>query len=405
MGRRKNKSRRPKTHPNNKPGPRNVRFDDDHIMRDAPQPSAKNRHPYNAKGGKNKPFPSHDRGAAPWHGGNKPNNNRSFSGPPHQQQQQQQHNNNRGQGRRNNHHPNSHNTNNGPNPRNRKANRGGPHNTLGDDNVNPSDLPLPFASSPAPHSKNNTRFCTECSSVRRANLRFRNWAHGALRQCGERFLAWAEEAGVGFEAADEMDWQPEPVVRVVILGPEFENQNQQEQQQHQIQQQQQQYWLQQQQHQLNVGPIGPLPVPGPWCWPPWCDCCNRCARDPTLWPALHLPECTMPEVPKAADLLPPGPECCAAIPTAGPVSGFGLSAGNGSGSAGGSGGAFSVGEREPSPCPECEVIDRPTFSLPLKIPTRGPMETPATKSTCGPTLRTGMRRSSSDGCMFPSCCV
>ncbi|KAI1391335.1 uncharacterized protein F4822DRAFT_182379 [Hypoxylon trugodes] len=127
----------------------------------------------------------------------------------------------------------------------------------------------------------NQRFCVECSSVRRVNLRFRDWAAQALRQCGKRFVAWAEEAGVEFGAVDEMDWQPEPVTQVLFLRspPEqmppppmnkgAEKVIQQFQQYLELQQQQQRY--QQPQHQYTNPSIGPLPYPGPWAWPPYSD--------------------------------------------------------------------------------------------------------------------------------------
>ncbi|KAI1505876.1 hypothetical protein F5X99DRAFT_427784 [Biscogniauxia marginata] len=63
-----------------------------------------------------------------------------------------------------------------------------------------------------------TRFCTECRDVRRANLRFRDWAEAQVRRGIRRFARWSDDVGVGFGTADEMDWQPEPVVRVLILG-------------------------------------------------------------------------------------------------------------------------------------------------------------------------------------------
>ncbi|KAI5867157.1 hypothetical protein GGS23DRAFT_612263 [Durotheca rogersii] len=95
--------------------------------------------------------------------------------------------------------------------------------------------------------------CAECRSVRRANLRLRDWAAGALRRCGERLGAWAEAAGVGATAPDEMDWQPEPVVRVVLLPPRARATAE------------------------DPAPRPPSPpsprvaalVPGPWAWPPY----------------------------------------------------------------------------------------------------------------------------------------
>ncbi|KAI5924637.1 hypothetical protein F4810DRAFT_110097 [Camillea tinctor] len=80
-------------------------------------------------------------------------------------------------------------------------------------NANPF-LANPFA---LPHPYPPPRFCGDCRAVRRANLRFRDWAAGQLRRGLRRVARWSEEVGVGFGAADEMDWQPEPVIRVLIL--------------------------------------------------------------------------------------------------------------------------------------------------------------------------------------------
>ncbi|KAI0834166.1 hypothetical protein F5Y06DRAFT_307116 [Hypoxylon sp. FL0890] len=391
MGRRKNRNRTPKTHPNNRPGPRTVHFDDDHFVHGT-NPSAKNRHQPNTRGGKNKTFPSHGRSGPPWQGGNKPNN-RAFSGP------WQQHN-NRGQGHRNNRNQH-HNPDSNSNPHNRNRRNRRRDSLPSEDDGDLSSLldslsAPPFSSIPPPHTNPRTRFCLECSSVRRANLRFRNWACTALQQCSERFTAWAEEAGVGFEAADEMDWQPEPVIRVVLMGTSS-GFGVGEPSQGQMMQQQQQ----QEQHQQSVGNgnIGPIPVPGPWPWPPW-----RApeTRDPVFWP-VRVPSFGLPRLPTTE------PDCCSTT-TAGigngcgsgpmPVSGFGMVG------AGGAGGAFSPGERTPSPCPDCEPG---RAREQVTIPARGPMEQPAVMSTCGPTLRVGVpsgvrRRSSCEG-GFLSCCA
>ncbi|KAI1436035.1 hypothetical protein GGR50DRAFT_265720 [Xylaria sp. CBS 124048] len=70
-----------------------------------------------------------------------------------------------------------------------------------------------------------TRSCTECSAVRRANLSLRDWLQCTLSRTNDVVESWSDEVGVARGAADEMDWQPEPVVRVVILtvGPKEEN--------------------------------------------------------------------------------------------------------------------------------------------------------------------------------------
>lgn len=240
MSRKRNRTRRPNGHGNNRWGPGTVGFDGDHPMQGVDPPPT-NRNPANRRGGQS--FPARGRGAQPYRNSN--NNRGSGRGG--------------GQAQRNNH-----NQNNAPNPNvNKRKRRNNNHNNNSNNNNNNapsgssdqssnSDIrlttppPLPFAgplfpsttSSPFSSLHNNTnphhshndghgrgggggsrsRFCTECSAVRRANIRFRNWASHALRVCNERFREWADDAGVGFESADEMDWQPEPVTRVLIVG-------------------------------------------------------------------------------------------------------------------------------------------------------------------------------------------
>ncbi|KAI0197407.1 hypothetical protein EV127DRAFT_403521 [Xylaria flabelliformis] len=72
----------------------------------------------------------------------------------------------------------------------------------------------PRSSSPA----RLARFCTECSTVRRANLKLRDWLSSAIQRASSVVDTWSDEVGVGRGSADEMDWQPEPVVRVLILA-------------------------------------------------------------------------------------------------------------------------------------------------------------------------------------------
>ncbi|KAI0115483.1 hypothetical protein GGR51DRAFT_555915 [Nemania sp. FL0031] len=75
--------------------------------------------------------------------------------------------------------------------------------------------PTPLSPSPA----RLKRFCTECSAVRRANLTLRDWCLSALSRASEVLESWSDEVGVSRGSGDEMDWQPEPVVRVLILNP------------------------------------------------------------------------------------------------------------------------------------------------------------------------------------------
>ncbi|KAI1133852.1 hypothetical protein F5Y05DRAFT_423555 [Hypoxylon sp. FL0543] len=410
MGRKKNRNRQPKTHANNKSGPRTVRFDDDHFMQGANPSPTKSRYPPNSRGGKN-PFQPHGRTGPPWYAGNKASNhnrNRSQASNPHN------------------------NTNNFPgtnHSRNRK-NRQRETTIISDETDTDFDLdfdldtlisqaPTSTSSRPnRPHSNTNTntntnntnnsnpraRFCTECSAVRRANLRFRNWAAGALQRCGEHLAAWAEDAGVAFGAADEMDWQPEPVIRVVLLGPgngfgfDGESQARREEALRQ-QQQQQEYRRQQEQYQQSVGNIGPVPTPGPWAWPPYRE---PATGEPIAWP-VRVPMFGLPALP----VLEPD---CANTTTTTPATAAGIDNGHGSSAMPTSGfgivGAGAGGERTSSPCPGC---DEGRARAQVAIPSRGPMEQPGVTSTCGPTLRTGgpsgtRRRSSSEGA-FLSCCA
>ncbi|KAI1423732.1 hypothetical protein F5Y12DRAFT_715997 [Xylaria sp. FL1777] len=62
------------------------------------------------------------------------------------------------------------------------------------------------------------RFCTECSTVRRANLTLRDWMAAGIARASEVLDSWSDEVGVGWGCGDEMDWQPEPVVRVLLVA-------------------------------------------------------------------------------------------------------------------------------------------------------------------------------------------
>ncbi|KAI1405661.1 hypothetical protein F4819DRAFT_374719 [Hypoxylon fuscum] len=297
MARRRNKNRRPGTQTNNGWGPKAVSFDDDLPMHGTDASPGRGRHLPNRRGGRN----SSNRGR----------NAPPFGGPRNQHPQHQHGHNPFGSphtsiinktpiNKRNNHN-------------NRRGRRGGrgrynnndrsafndeydvddPFQSLADDlNININDnndkpSPTPFSSSNSSNSIH--RFCTECSSVRRANLRFRNWALHALQRGGEHFGAWAEDAGVGLATGDEMDWQPEPVVRVLLLAappimpPPYPSCQQHDRDQDHIAHldamlnqcmppQQPPPYVEKQQQGLgqNVAQdIGPLPVPGPWAWPAW----------------------------------------------------------------------------------------------------------------------------------------
>ncbi|KAI1093954.1 hypothetical protein F5B19DRAFT_500534 [Rostrohypoxylon terebratum] len=243
MSRKRNRNRHPKGHGDNRWGTGTVGFDGDHLMQGVDPPPT-NRSPANRRGGQ--PFPARGRGAQSYRNGNirgvrrgggqaqrNPFNRNHHHNAPNPNTNQRKHRNNN---RNNNNHRNA------PSPSSHPSDP---------DILLTTPPPLPFAGSlfppssstttttttpfpPPNHSHphhdghgrgavaagggNRSRFCTECSAVRRANLRFRNWAAHALRACGDRFREWAEDVGVGFESADEMDWQPEPVTRVLLVG-------------------------------------------------------------------------------------------------------------------------------------------------------------------------------------------
>ncbi|KAI2619081.1 hypothetical protein GGS26DRAFT_595560 [Hypomontagnella submonticulosa] len=272
MARNRNKNQYPGT-PNSRWRTRTVDFDDDVSMSGVDSSHTRGRHSPNRGRGRNKPGSSR-QGV---------NNNNPFSIlsirdqlPQHQQC------NNHGQGGDNN--ANSNFIASPNNKRKRRRGRGrGRNNDLGitddDDDLGADEnlfgpntplFPIPWPvlnTSNGSSGSNNVRFCTECSTSRRANLRFRNWAARALQACGERVAAWAEEVGVGFGCADEMDWQPEPVIRVLLLAQAGSGASKGGV----LQQQEYEREYQQRVHQNQQGDqrIGPVPTPGPWPWPPW----------------------------------------------------------------------------------------------------------------------------------------
>ncbi|KAI2643289.1 hypothetical protein GGS21DRAFT_7728 [Xylaria nigripes] len=86
-------------------------------------------------------------------------------------------------------------------------------------NYNHKDCNIPFPLLPTPPSSpaRLTRFCPECSAVRRANITLRDWLLSAISRATEVIDSWSDEVGVSRGSADEMDWQPEPVIRVLVL--------------------------------------------------------------------------------------------------------------------------------------------------------------------------------------------
>ncbi|KAI1656666.1 hypothetical protein F4813DRAFT_120060 [Daldinia decipiens] len=266
-----NRFRGSATRANNRRGPRSVNFDDDYPMGGVGSPVAKGHHSSNRRSDQNY-NPSRGRSRSPYRGNNRKNNRaQSFSQDQHSRNNHNPHHG--AQVHRTKSHNNPNASSNNKHNRRRHPRAASIDNADADENTSIDD---PFNSSffsprqahngvYKSRSSNNIRSCTECSSVRRANLRFRNWAVRALSQCSERFAAWANEVGVGFGTGDEMDWQPEPVVRVLLVGGDMsptstsstaslppislltgtEGQQRQEEQ------------------------IGPVPTPGPWAWPPW----------------------------------------------------------------------------------------------------------------------------------------
>ncbi|KAK8101217.1 uncharacterized protein PG998_007373 [Apiospora kogelbergensis] len=66
---------------------------------------------------------------------------------------------------------------------------------------------------------NRQRCCDDCRTVRKANVRFRNVIQNHLNAAAATVLEWSEEVGVPFGgvADDEMDWQPESEIKVVLV--------------------------------------------------------------------------------------------------------------------------------------------------------------------------------------------
>ncbi|KAK8031710.1 hypothetical protein PG990_001444 [Apiospora arundinis] len=77
---------------------------------------------------------------------------------------------------------------------------------------------------------NRQRSCEDCRAVRKANVRLRNVVHNHLSAAATTLVEWSAEVGVPFGgvADDEMDWQPEPEIRVVLLQQQQQQQQQQQ---------------------------------------------------------------------------------------------------------------------------------------------------------------------------------
>ncbi|KAK8065652.1 hypothetical protein PG997_012399 [Apiospora hydei] len=69
------------------------------------------------------------------------------------------------------------------------------------------------------NSKYGCNDCNDCRAVRKANVRLRNALHNHLVASAATIVEWSEEVGVPFGggADDEMDWQPEPEIRVIVV--------------------------------------------------------------------------------------------------------------------------------------------------------------------------------------------
>ncbi|OTB14437.1 hypothetical protein K445DRAFT_138687 [Daldinia sp. EC12] len=203
-----NRFRNPATRPNNRRGPQGANFEEDYPMGGVDSSTTKNRHSPRRRKGQNTCHSAHGRNRSPYSGNSKNNSRDQYSSNNHNF-----HHSTRG------HTTNAHTNGNPKMKHNHRRHRGpasiddeshGLDENTYTNTFDPS-LSLRCTNSGVYKSKNsNMRSCTECSSVRRANLRFRNWAARALSQCNQQFAAWADDAGVGFDTYDEMDWQPEP---------------------------------------------------------------------------------------------------------------------------------------------------------------------------------------------------
>lgn len=70
------------------------------------------------------------------------------------------------------------------------------------------------------HLQRNDKYgCHDCRTARKANVRLRNALHSHIKSATATLAEWSNEVGVPFGgvADDEMDWQPEPEIRVVFV--------------------------------------------------------------------------------------------------------------------------------------------------------------------------------------------
>ncbi|KAK7967404.1 uncharacterized protein PG986_001681 [Apiospora aurea] len=76
------------------------------------------------------------------------------------------------------------------------------------------------------YSKYGCNDCNDCRAVRKANVRLRNALHNHLVATAATIVEWSEEVGVPFGGAadDEMDWQPEPEIRVIVVQQQQQQQ-------------------------------------------------------------------------------------------------------------------------------------------------------------------------------------
>ncbi|KAI0515376.1 hypothetical protein F5B22DRAFT_186920 [Xylaria bambusicola] len=98
-----------------------------------------------------------------------------------------------------------------------RSNKGTQRGFLPPSSPSPSPSRKARPRSAFPSSAARTRFCTECGAVRRANLTLRDWFSSGIGSASDVLDSWSDEVGLGRGSADEMDWQPEPVVRVMSL--------------------------------------------------------------------------------------------------------------------------------------------------------------------------------------------
>ncbi|KAI3330946.1 hypothetical protein F4824DRAFT_504593 [Ustulina deusta] len=254
MGRARRKSRRNRSHLQNNDysGPRNnLDSDDDYVMHGVERNNAPSSDARRGRGGYHNNTNNNNRHSNGQNRGGRLSNNRhpsdkfvsnpfaslGWGGSTYDEQQgprfhqrnrseqgrdgQRRLNNYRGRGRGG---PSIAPTPNNEDHNGRVHNQGSPRGGGGGEDVFPPLSPAAW-SSPPPRSPSppasagggRGRFCTECSAVRRANLTLRDWLSSGIARASEVLDSWGDEVGVSRGSGDEMDWQPEPVVRVLIV--------------------------------------------------------------------------------------------------------------------------------------------------------------------------------------------